>query len=175
MITGRTKTLFIAWLLIFVGVLGSGGAAFYMVHLKESALEKYLDEQARLAASEKEAAVLLELAARTESVRAEIVGHVVSDDDSVIEFLSYMDALYGERGIVAETRPIVVESIKGNSTFEYLVLEVSINGTFETVATLLSIFENLPYQTDIRNVAFERTAEGWRASYRMYVTKYKTS
>lgn len=175
MITSRTKTLFIAWLLIFLGVLASVGAVSYVVHTKERAVVTYLDNQAQLAASEREAVTLSELATRTEAARAEVVGHVVTDDDSVIEFLSYMDALYGERGIIAETRPIVVESIKGNTTFEYLVLEVSINGTFETVATFLSIFENLPYQADIRNVVFERTAEGWRASYRMYVTKYKTS
>ncbi len=173
--TGRTKTLFIVWLLIFVCVLAGVGASLYMVHTKERALETYLDEQARLIASEKEAAALTALAARTEDARTEIIGHVVSDDDSVIEFLSYMDALYGTQGIVAETRPIVVEAIKGNTTFEYLVIEVSINGTFETVATMLSLFENLPYQVDVRNVALERTAEGWRASYRMYVTKYKTS
>jgi hypothetical protein len=175
MITSRTKTLFVTWLLVFFGVFACLGVSLYMVYTKERALEMSLDEQARRAASEREAATLIELASRTEAVRAEIVGHVVTDDDSVIEFLSYMDALYGERGIVAETRPIIVESIKGNTTFEYLVLEVSINGTFETVATLLSVFENLPYQTDIRNVVFERTGEGWRATYRMYVTKYKTS
>lgn len=177
MLTSETKTLGAASFAIFgVALLVLGGMA-YFVYKKNAVYEEQMHARAVRTATEREVQSLGRILDETAQDREALTGYVLTED-SVVDFLSHISELARSQGVTAETRSLAVAPIEGNKTFEYLTLEVTVLGSFESVTRMLSLLESLPYQVSVRTVTVDRTAkEGgpslWRGAYRLYVTKYK--
>lgn len=149
----------------------------FLTWRKDRVYEERLAARALRIATEKEAKSLGRLADETAADRAELSGFILTED-TVVDFLSIIGALGRAKGVTTETRSLAVEAIEESDTFEYLTLEVGVLGSFSSVIEMLSLFETLPYQVQVRSAFVDRASDEqdttlWRGSYRLYVTKYK--
>jgi hypothetical protein len=175
--TKETKVLGIVAITIFLLALGALGAMIYFVYQKDAAYEAGLAARDVRTATEKDAQALGRLAAETAADRTELAQYVLTED-SVVGFLALIDRLASAGDVTWETRSLAVEPIAGSDRFEQLTLEVGVTGSFAAVTRMLSLFESLPYQAEIRSVKISRLNEVqeppiWRGAYRLFVTKYK--
>ena len=112
----------------------------------------------------------------TKAERASLTERIVREED-VITLLALIEALGREQGVGLTTNALTVETSK--TTFETLVISVTIEGSFDSVMQTLRIFEHLPYQSTVSNVQVgksgdEKTgSDAWKGSFQIRVTKYK--
>ncbi len=178
MLTRRTKlfiTLAAATLCVAVAVVV--GIA-YAIFTEERTLEASRQTQAERAAAERNLAALSQLLKDTSNARATLASYVLTED-SVVSFLAHIERVARSSGVIVETRSLAVVPLGDSETFEELTLEVSVEGTFESVYRTLELFEHMPYQMRIGSVLLERREQGgeggtlWRGTYTLFVTKYK--
>lgn len=161
--------------LLFVG----GSVAFlalfsHTVEQKKNELYEIGQREAQASFNEKALTSLASALEATKEDREYITTRILKDED-VIDLLSLIEALGKEEGTTLTTNALTVSSI--NSTFESLIVGVSVEGSYASLLHLLTLFEQLPYQVSVEEVVFEKmTSEGsqlWRSTYNIKVTKMK--
>ncbi len=178
MLTTRTKIFGGLALSALAMAIAAAAGIIYMIAATETALAEQTHRLAKQHAVERELSALTALIEETREERALIASYVLTED-SVVSFLSDIEAAAAEQGVTIGTRSLAVTPIAGNATFEELTLEVAVLGPYEAVRAMLAIYETLPYQVSIRSVVIERIsntegASAWRGTYQIAVTKFKT-
>lgn len=177
MITARTKAFGIGAGITGVLALATLAGMLFLVQQKARAYETERHARAMHAAAQKELRSLEALVGETAGDRSALAEYILTED-SVVDFLSHIEDLARIQGVAAETRSLAVEPMQDTDVFEQLTVEVAVTGPFAPVTQILSLLESLPYQVHVRTVTIERVegiarSDRWRATYRVYVTKYK--
>ena len=90
-------------------------------------------------------------------------------DEEVINFLATIEELGREQHVELKTSRLQVDGI--DDTFEELVVEITITGSYDSVLHMLSLFETFPYQSYVS--IFTDNQVSWSGNFTIHVTKFK--
>ncbi len=131
--------------------------------------------QERMAMLERERSLdaLTQALSETESERAFMVSRILQEDD-VIDFLALINNLGREQGATLVTNSLKVSPLDKDQTFELLVLQIGLEGTYASITQLIALFEYIPYQSSLTKLRISQDDQGvWSASFELSVTKFK--
>lgn len=110
----------------------------------------------------------------TQTDRQNLFTRILTEED-VIDLLALIESVGNEQGVELTTNSLTVAPI--NDTFETLVVDLDVKGSYASVVHVLKLMEQLPYQSSVTNVQVVRESEeggpGWRSTYEVRVTKFK--
>lgn len=178
MLNARTKLIAGIGIIFFVVSFAVGTFFFYEVGLRKVEIDSLLQEQAQTVAYKKSLESITAALASTESERTFLATRVLKEEE-VVDLLTLIETIANEQGIVPKTNSLAVEPVanKNSKNFETLIVNVSLEGSYEALLAALTIYENLPYQSALRNVRFEKNESEagvqWKSTYEILVTKYK--
>lgn len=110
---------------------------------------------------------LEETATEREALKKRIIA-----DEAVIDFLALIEAIGSEQQVELTTNSLSVQPLTG--PFETLVVRMEVKGDYEAIMHILTLMEQLPYQSVVTSVQMSAYEEGeWTATYEVQVTKYK--
>ncbi len=148
--------------------------ALYMLSQKKEALSISVAQIATARARESELAALARLVDSTQSERVELHTRVLGEE-GVIDFLSLIETLAKEQGVVLITKALTVEDAP--PSFESLKVTLSLSGSNDALLHVLEILEVLPYQASVVSATVTNSGAGsedeWTADVELIVTKLK--
>jgi Tfp pilus assembly protein PilO len=148
---------------------------FRQVEQHKVSLEEVRSSYARIEQNRDTLTALVEALKDTEGDRNELKSRILTES-GVIDFLTLIEDIGREQRVVLKTNTITIRPI--NASFETVVISVQVEGTYDALLTLLTLFEQLPYQVTIGDVQLSHTesVEGdtWQSTYDIQVTKFKT-
>lgn len=159
-IAASTLVLSVAIFGIFLGVV-SKQKVEHVTHSQDRA-----DAKAHQVSLQQLMQVLDETKEERESLNTRFV-----QDEEVINLLALIETLGKEQGVILTTDSLTVEP--ENEYFEVLVIKIATVGQYPQVMNLLSLIENLPYQTSIHSVDMQKNDDKtWKGSFEINVTKF---
>lgn len=173
MISKNTKILVAVSVLFFTGSLIVCGIFIQRVSAqKVQYTEKNIE---RLEMIERENAFDTMNATLEETVRErEVLTQTVLAHDGLIQFLAFIEELSREQGVLLTTSSLSEISI--NETFQDLVIDARVEGSYASVMHVMKLFEHLPYQINLHTVSLERqlvSTNQWIGSFEIHVTQFK--
>ncbi len=112
--------------------------------------------------------------AESEEDRSSLKSRIVREEN-VIDFLSLTESLGKEQNVVLTTQSLTVEPI--NDVFESLVIQVEIEGLYQSVMHTVKLLERIPYQVMVYNLRMNRESDSggmnWKGTLKLRVTKFK--
>lgn len=171
MIYRSTTIIAIVGLTLFIVGACVLGIFFYVVEKEKVAYELQTLEQAKREAYYKTLETLTRTLEETENERTSLSSRVLKEEN-VVEFLALIESIGREQGVVLSTDSLVVEPV--DEIFESLVVQVSVEGSYDAVMHVLTIFEHLPYKSSIHGVSLDKSVNNiWRSSYSIRVIQFK--
>lgn len=145
----------------------------YEIENKKSELYVKSQEEAKQELHKKSLTTLTEALDISKEEREFLLSRILKEED-VIEFLTLVETVGKEQGVSLTTNSLTVQPI--NSSFETLVVNISVEGAYPAIVHTLKLFERLPYQVTISTVRLEKMGDGngslWRSAYEIRVTKF---
>lgn len=177
--SSQTKTFGAVAACVGCGLLALSIGMVYAVHAKMRMLAEKEQTRAERIAIERESDSLSALIEETAQDRT-MLAEAVLTEDTVVAFLAELEEAAREQGLSVQTRSLAVAPLEGSTTFEYLTLEVEVQGSYTEVRNILELYETLPYQLRVEQVVIEkRDADSvsplWQGTYTLYVTKRRQS
>lgn len=175
MMTKHTKIVSGIALVFFLGSLVLFWGDLYMIVTSEARLQEERKEDVQKQNDEREFKSLIELADRTRAEREEMSSLILADED-VISFLTLIENIGSEQGVGLKTASLNVSAI--DTLLEELSINVTIDGSYNSVMHTLKLFENLPYQSRISKMTVSQASAdggtgGWSITFTVHVTKFK--
>lgn len=173
MLHKSTKIIATTGILFFLLCLGVFSVFLHVVTKQKTEFTEQTVENLRAEAHHDALADLMETLAKTKSERESLISRVLREED-VIDFLALIESLGDEQGVGLTTTSLTVEPI--DATFETLVVNVGVEGSYAGVMQVLKILEHLPYQTAISGFQISHGGGGnptWKSTYNVRVTKFK--
>lgn len=167
-IAGMSGILLLAALSAFAGFT-------YIVSKKKGELEVQLQAAAAAKAHERELSSLVRVVKETQDEREELNTYMLTEGE-IIGFLSLIETVAKEQGVELKTSQLTEQ--EASVTFERLNIRTLVSGPYAAVARTLAIFEELPYQSSLPNVALtkrddEQGGDSWSGEVEIVVTKFK--
>lgn len=174
MLHKNTKILVAISAIIFVVSVAACIAFFWIVSKQKAEYAGLLLERAQAQVHQEALQSLVRTLDDTKQERSSLLSRVLKDDE-VINFLALIETLGKEQGVTLTTNSLNV--LPGNGTFETLVVNIGVEGSYEEVSYIIRLLEQLPYQSTVNNVKMSRDSEGeaslWKGSFEVKVTKLK--
>lgn len=176
MITKRTKAIAIFSCALLVLSISSFGVVSYFVrHTQESFVVRQ-EEVLTVRSNTQELLALERLVNESVGEREELTTYILQDEN-VIDFLSFVERLGNEHGVVFTTEALDVRSAEQD--FEELFMRVSVIGTYDSVKHMLRLLETLPQQSYISDVSINdlggvEGSDTWQGSFSLHITKEKS-
>lgn len=166
----HTRTvLIISSALLFASITGFG-LFFHKLQMQKATYESLRVKEAEETARHTALESLLATFEKTNDARAVLTQHVLTES-TTINFLSLVETLGREEGVVLSTDQLTVEPI--NAQFENLVATVSVEGRYDAVMQMLALLEQLPYEAHVENVSLGREGDGWKGVFQVRILKFK--
>ena len=131
-------------------------------------------ERAQAKANEASLDSLIATLAKTEEARKSLRTRIIEEEE-VIDLLAQIESLGKEQRTKLTTNSLTVQPI--NETFETLVIQLTVEGSYGSVMQVLKLLEQLPYQSSVNKVRVAlMEGEGgslWQGAYEVRVTKFK--
>lgn len=175
MISKHTKIIGGIAGLVFLCSIAALAVLSYLINNANALLTEQKIQRERAETQRQELDSLVKLVEETTSEREELSNYLLSDDE-VITFLALIETLGREQDVELKTNSLTV--VDKNGFFEELQLQVSVDGSYDSVLHLLTLFETLPYQSFVSNVSLSRAVDegfsnAWSGTFRLHVTKFK--
>jgi hypothetical protein len=170
----RTNIIGIVAILIFVAAAGVFGGFLFILSNAKGELAVQQNMVADIQSRQQELSSLVRLVSETEPEREELYSYILQED-GVIDFLTLIESLGRQQGVLLETKGLTVVPI--DDAFEALQVGVSVEGSYESITYLLALFEALPQQSSVEKVSLSQSGQSaaWEAAFTLLVTKYKES
>jgi hypothetical protein len=172
MIHSRTKVIAGFAFSIFFGAL-----ALYLgfFHVIASQKQNLYDERLRAAEAEVQAralSALEETVRNSKDDRERLAGYILKEEE-IIDLLSLIELIAREQGVTFTT---TLTTAPIDDVFEELIMNASIEGSFNGVMRMLRIVETIPEQSTVPTVTIAKggseDVEAWSASVAIHITKY---
>lgn len=172
MVYKSTHIIALIGCLFFVGSLVVCVLFFQHVEQKKTILTELRTAYAQVEQNRGMLATLVQTLDDTKDERLSLLTRVLTEE-RIITFLSLIESVGREQQVALKTNSIAIQPI--NNTFETVVVSVTVKGSYDALLKTLTLFENIPYQSTVRNVQFRHVedTDEWEAQYDIYVTKYK--
>lgn len=173
MITKHTKIVATVALLILLGALIALGVLWYLISVSKEAFAVQQKEIAKAHVHERELASLARLVEESEEERTLLASYMLKEED-VIDFLSLLENMAKEQGVVIEIRSLNVGEI--DDSFEELQVNLTAEGSYEAVHHTLRLLETLAYQSYVGSASISRKGNSnamWLGTFTLHVVKYK--
>lgn len=148
-----SKTYTIGVIAIIFLCITAGALAWFLYTVSASGVE--LTQKIELIADRnakvKMHTELSRLIERTQTQRAALSKYVLTED-STSSFLTSIEQTGGILGVALTTRSLVVAP--GEGKFDSLAIEFAVEGTTEAVGNMLTVFESLPYHSQVETLTF---------------------
>lgn len=134
------------------------------------------DERFRAAEAEVQSRALsaLETTVATSKEDREKLSGYILEEEEIIDLLSLIELTAREQGVTFST---TLNTAPIDDVFEELVMQASIEGSFDGVMRMLRILESIPEQSTIPSVTMSlggaENERVWTAAIIIHVTKYK--
>lgn len=123
-----------------------------------AALEEVLQTLASEQAVMQEQQALKQILDQTAEVREELGSYIISGESGTVTFLSTIDTMAAQLGIVLTTSRLEVEN-SADGPYDTLAVMFSIEGDETAVLRALRLFETLPYRGAVTDVQINRTSD----------------
>lgn len=173
MLSRNTKTVAVIAATLF-GVTLAGLLVFVVLLQKQEALlqEKH-QALKRQQVYEQELVSLLELVSNSAEDRSELNNYLLgATEEDVVELLGLIETIGREQGVALKTSSISVTP--KDDTFARLTMAISLEGSYPLLTHMITLLENLPYQSKITTVTLSRgseTSNTWTGSLNLEVTQ----
>lgn len=168
-------TVFLAGMALTLSLLTLVGGWYWIDHMQTKLYEtrqntkRSEDERTQLAGLEK-------LSLETKEERARLASYIVANQEGVITFLTELETIAKQRGVIPTTNTIGTQPLSSGKDFEELVVTLGLAGPLVEVKEVIRRFERMPYQIRIENVSLRVGGkEGASATLIVVVTKMKPS
>ena len=174
MIHKNTKIVALTSLTFFVMCLGGLIGFSYMIEQKKETQVTFKRNVAEARARKEALTALVSIVDTSLTQRAQLRSYIL-EDDQVINFLSRIETLGRERGVVIKTDNLIIQPL--NNAFEDLQVTISMEGQYDVLLKLIKLIEVLPYQISVTRVHMEKSGEKegslWKSIVEVHVTKFK--
>jgi hypothetical protein len=174
-ITATNKSFFLALFLVLV--LGTGyGVSFLALHGSIAKRAKLKQDLAGQTLTEDQSKHIAEVIADTETERADLDKYFISTD-GIVGFISTVENLSDDSGATVDVTSVDQVNKPNDPEFEYLHLELTAAGSWQSVYHLTQLVESLPYVLWLDRVSLERmpkeSPEPWKAILTIRALKRK--
>ncbi len=167
----NTKFITIATTLFFLVAVSVFSAFFFIVTKQKAHFHEKNVERAEMQAHQDSLTTLMRTLGDTEVERLSLRTRIVQDED-VVDILALIESLGKEQGVLLTTNSLTVAPV--NNLFETLVINVSVEGSYQAIIHTLKLLEHLPYQSEVGRVQMEnKQGTRWGGSVEVRVTKFK--
>lgn len=164
-----TKKYFIIGILFFSLTL-TVFVIFTKFMLDDAAkLKTTVEEVAFKQAEDKGTIEVSKLFTDTEEERNKLKQYVLTED-TLIDFVSQLEATAGKMGLDFMTQGILPKTGKKNSRFSSVSINVGFSGDREQVMSMLKVIETLPYHGEVSQVSVMSRGNTWETSVLMELT-----
>lgn len=174
MVHTHTKIIALITTGIFVAVLVGFVGFWYYV---DSQKTKLIEARIAVATQQLQQQSLSTLEKIVESSKADRseLNSIILTEDGVIDLLTLIETIGFEQGTVLKTNALTVTPL--NELFETLSITVEVSGTYDAIMRVLTLLENLPYQSSVPKVQMQREGQTaiWKGIIDVRVTKFKKS
>jgi Tfp pilus assembly protein PilO len=172
MIHTRTKIIASLAFCLFLVALALYLGFFYVINKHKQNL---YDERFRAAEAEVQARALSALEETVRSSKEDrdhLAGYILKEEE-IIDLLSLIELTAREQGVTFTT---TLTTAPIDDVFEELIMNASIEGSFDGVMRMLRILETIPEQSSVPQVNLSKgggkSLEAWTATVLIHVTKY---
>lgn len=179
------QKVLLLFVLIFILVLAGNIVVGNFVYKKISDINNKI-KQVTLSAEERErAAVLKDSLLNSEIDRDKLEEYFVgSTDADTANFITYIEGLARQNGLVYDVRNVAYEPVSELSNSEhinFIKFRVNVVGSWNNVFTFLQVIENLPKVVSLGSVSFDNgpslssktRAKIWSADLEFSVARFK--
>lgn len=167
----NTKFITIATTLFFLLGVSVFSVFFFIVTKQKAHFHEKSVERAEIQAHQDSLTALMRTLGDTENERISLRTRIVPDED-VVDILALIESLGKEQGVILTTNSLTVAPI--NNLFETLVINVSVEGSYQSIIHTLKLLEHLPYQSEVGKVQMEnQQGMKWNGAVEVRVTKFK--
>lgn len=160
--------------ILFVFSVAVGSVFFGMVTKQKNALAELTMTRAQAKAHQESLTALTRTLEETQEARDVLIAQILKEED-VIDLLALIESLGGEQGVTFTTNSLTVEPV--SDSFEKLVVDMSVEGSYASVMHVLTLLENLPYQASVRRAHVSKSVDEdsvvWKGEFELSVTKFK--
>ena len=171
MLHRSTQVIIIISALFFIVSIVACVGFFFLISKQETILREKMLAQGEAEAHQNSLKSLIRTLADTESERTSLHTRILKDEN-VVDFLTLIESLGKEQGVALTTKSLTVEPI--TAQFETLVVNVIVEGSYESVVHMLKLFEHIPYQSTMGTVQILSGGDTqWQGVFQVRVTKFK--
>jgi len=146
---------------------------FYVVEKQKVQFVEQEIERAQVQANKESLSSLVTILENTQEARASLRTRII-EEDNVIDLLAQIESIGKEQNVELVTNSLTVTPL--DDVFETLVIQISVEGPYESIIQVLKLLEYLPYQSSITSAQIVRilnTQNKWDGTYVVHVTKFK--
>ena len=173
MLHRSTTIIATAGTLFFLGSLIVFLFAFHTVSEEKATFTDLRIARAETKVHQESYAMLVRKLEETSAERASLFLRILREED-VIDLLATIETLGKEQHVTLKTNSLTVEPI--DTSFETLVVNITVTGRYSAVLHVLKILEYLPYQASVGRVQIthieDETGTVWEGSFQVRVTKF---
>jgi hypothetical protein len=174
-ITVTNKSFFLALFLVLV--LGAGyGVSFFALHRAMAERVSLKQDLVGQTLTEDQSKHIAEVIADTETERTDLDNYFIGSD-GVVGFISTVENLSDDSGATVDVTGVDQVNKPNDPEFEYLHLELTAAGSWQSVYHLSQLVESLPYVLWLDRVSLERmpdeSPEPWKAILTIRALKRK--
>jgi hypothetical protein len=174
MVQKRTKIIAGIGAAFFIACAAAYALFFFVVSNHKEQFVAQSVERAEAKSRHETLSALMRTLDDTQEARKELFTRILKEED-VIDLLALIESIGNEQGVTLKTNSLTVEPI--DATFEALVVDLNVEGTYASVIHVLKLMEHLPYQASVTKVQLlrEQPENGpfWKSTYEVRVTKFK--